>query len=218
MKLKQKILALFLLICTILFLFVACGKQEDLNKMGMEMTAILDEMVKSDKYLQIYNIELEDVAESRQKFIANDYDTPIKKFSITYPNSEKMLDNLISTGEIEIDDLNSLSDSIKEQILQRVSPQGIIYNINSIEDHSLYNYILRSVYVAKKQFDNCKINDNIIYLYVFETDMPIVITFESKGDSVCAEAQFLLVKEKNTLSELREIFEPFGCEVNPIYN
>ncbi len=217
MKLKQKILALFLSISPILFLFVACGKQANLDKMGMEMAAILDEMVKSDQYLQLLNIDLEDVTESRKEFVANDYDTPIKKFSITYPDCEKMFDNLISTGEIKIDDWNSLSDLLKVQLLQKVSPQVIIDTININENYSLSNIILlRTAYIAKKQFNNCKINDNIIYLYIFETGMPIVIIFESKGANVYAEAQFLFLKGKTTLSELREIFEPFCCKVNPI--
>lgn len=69
-----------------------------------------------------------------------------------------------------------------------------------------------SILVLYKTYSGSLTNETSL-LYVFETGIPILVTFKGKGE-ITAIATLIFSNQFNTLSNTREIFEPYGCDVS----
>jgi len=210
MKKVMSVIAICIIAC-LTVIFSGCSKTADLYDLGLQMTIQMEELVKSDYYAELAGLN-DSMKPEREKFIANDYDTPVKVFSISILDSKKILENL---GEISEDKWNALNPSIQEQILNKVSMQTILNYVN-FKYNSGSTFAVISNYTAKKQFENYSLKENIVYLYMFETGTPVAVTFTGYNGGIEAQSQFLLLPQTSTLSDIRELFTPFGCNVNVV--
>lgn len=189
-------------------MFCGCSKTADLYQLGLQMTTQLEEIIKSDFYAEIIGLA-ESCNETRKSFIANDYDSPVKVYSITAPDSYTMLEKMAGTDE---EAWNQLSDTIKEQLLNKFTMQTLFININANSDMNTLAVV--SLFYVSTQFENYSLKEDITYLYMFETGKPVAVTFTADNDRIQATAYFVLLPQTSTLSDIREIFTPFGCTVN----
>ncbi len=204
----KKILVGILLCISVCLTLVGCGKTADVQ-LGLQMTSQMDELVKSDDYWELLGAPPSENG-ARKNFIANDYDTPIKVYSISVPDPYTIFSKMDRYDEAV---WNAVSDNIKEQILNRCTIQTVFNDIN-FRNASHDELIVITSYIVNKQFNNCSLKEDITYLYIFETGKPIAVTFTEENNTVYAVANFLLVPQSSTLSELREIFNEYGCSVN----
>lgn len=208
MKKNFVVLTIVLLIAT-MCLLSGCNRDADLYEIGLQVTTAMDEIVKSDYYFQLLGYGEENVP-SREGFIANDYDSPERVYIITIPDTESMLKKL---GGIDDENYNQQSDTIKKQIIDYHSFITIVPNIINGNNGNEAVVISQSCRV-KLSFGKCKLKSEVAYLYVFETGTPILVLFTPDHNSVTAQGVFLDSNKLNSLSEVRELFETFGCTVN----
>lgn len=111
------------------FALVSCSRDvkiEQLYKYGLEMTKLMETLVKDEKYIDFLEIgEYADFID--ENVVANDYDSPIKVYEITKPNPEKILEHNKNSNV----NFETLSTSAKEQICNRIGYSSICVDINS---------------------------------------------------------------------------------------
>lgn len=202
--------------CTLSFMIImlcGCSKTADLYQLGLQMTTQMEELIKSDFYAEEMVGSSDSLDSARKSFIANDYDSPVKVYSINVPDSKTIFETFSGTDE---DIWNELSDTLKEQILNKVTAQTMFMSINSKSDPDARTYAIVSAYTVTKRFENYSLKEDITYLYMFETGKPITVTFNAGDNEIQAIANFLLLPQTSTLSDIREIFSTFGCTVNVV--
>ncbi len=172
------------------------------------MTSLMGEMVNSDRY-----IELTGIGDFRdESIIAKDYDSPTRAYLISIPSFEVLYQKYQNADTSSFDEL---SDGLKEQVKGWFNFYTVLFRINA--DHvGIDELSIFSTLFANKKFDG-KITSSKAYLYIFETGRPIVVVFEPFGDKqFTAKGYFLFVNDVSTLSKVKEIFEPYGCDVENV--
>lgn len=205
----KRIALFFSLICLILSLS-ACGlfakkdsKDTVLYHAGLDLICVMEEMIQSEEYAEILGVN--GVEELLEIVDRNDYDYPIAVYSISMP---KTVDFLKITANYSEDQWNSLSDILKRQIENRVSFSAIVSMING--QQGAKKLAVGSLYTAFDKYEKIKVDDTTVYLYVFEEGIPIAITFTESGG---VNGQFVFLEDIATLSNVRAVFEDYGCSV-----
>lgn len=196
------------LICLISVALAACGKTPDLYRAGVEMTTLMGEMTNSEQYREVMGI-----SDEQTSFVqANDYDSPARAYEISVPSFEDLYEKMNNEGVLRLDEL---SDDLKEQAKTRLNIYTVLNFVN-MHYGSASSLAASSVFMAEKRFDG-KIASSVVYLYIFETGIPIAVVFEPFGEKqFTAKGIFLCAGDISTLSKVREVFEPFGCNVENI--
>lgn len=200
--------ASFALLCIFTIGFTGCKKDVNLYQKGIELTTVMGEMANSESYLKLMGIN--DTSDFDQ-VKAKDYDSPTRTYRISIPSFDTLAKE---TSNIDTVLFNELSDSLKEQIKVRVDFYTALNYVNSaIDVNAIY---IASTLIAKKTY-NGTISSSSAYLYTFETGTPIVVVFEPFGNKqFTATGCFLFRDDATTLSKVREIFEPFGCNIENV--
>ena len=208
---KIVIQAISILMVLLVFTFTGCQKV-DLYQAGLEMTVLLGEMVSNEDYVDMY---LGSSKEAIDKVRAKDYDTPIKVFSITPPSPERTIEELYKNNEEGKEQYEKLPETLKEQVKNQISFSSIIMiYLTSQKGVAFETISLINVFVAQKRKEG-KLDKAIMYLYVFETGCPIMVEFiPSSNAEYNMVGRFFLVEECTTLSAIRTLLEPYGCEVS----
>lgn len=187
----------------------ACNNTPDLYQKGVEITTIMGEMIESELYVEIMCPSHVDLTLVKAK----DYDTPTRVYKISVPSYDTIIQKMV-TDETKIDDFNELPDNLKEQIENKFSFPVITNLINSKSGSN--GFVISSTFIARNTY-NGKIPSSVAYLYTFETGKPIVVLFAPFGDKqFTASGNFIFAENLSSLSEVRELFEPFGCFVENV--
>ena len=190
----------------------ACNNTPDLYQKGVEITTLMGEMIESELYVEIMGSSHVDLTLVKAK----DYDTPTRVYKISVPSYDTLIQKMATdeTNETKIDEFNELPDNLKEQIENKFSFQVITNLINSKSGSN--GVVISSTFNARNTY-NGKISSSVAYLYTFETGKPIVVFFEPFGDKqFTASGNFIFAEKLSSLSEVRELFEPFGCFVENV--
>ena len=116
---------------------------------------------------------------------------------------------------METSSFDELPDNLKEQIKAKFNFYLVLNNINN-QYPDWDALVISSVLTADKTY-NGKISSSTAYLYTFETGKPIVVVFEPFGDKqFTAKGYFIFADDVSTLSNVREIFEQYGCSVENV--
>lgn len=196
------------LICLISVATAACGKTPDLYRAGVEVTTLMGETTNSEQYREVMGISDEQTSLVK----ANDYDSPARAYKISVPTFETLYEKMNNEGVLRLDEL---SDDLKEQAKTRLNIYTVLNFVN-MHYGSASCLAASSVFTAEKRFDG-KIASSVVYLYIFETGIPIAVVFEPFGEKqFTAKGIFLWAGDTSALSKVREVFEPFGCNVENI--
>ena len=213
-KITAKIFSALMIL--LMITFTGCQKT-DLYQAGLEMTVLMGEMVANDDYVSMVIGNNSDI--DIDKVRARDYDTPVKVYSITSPTFEKSLEKFLQNGATFKENFEKLPESIKEQVKQQINFSAIISIVSHEMESDFDSYesvVLTNSFLAQKKKEG-KIEQAIIYLYVFETGQPIIVEYTPiTNKEYNIASRFFLSKECNTLSGVRTLFEPYGCEVNSV--
>ncbi len=212
-----------LLLAVISLTLISCGvgegnkgaQEANLYESGIETALVMEEMAESENFKTLLGAPEYDFT----NMLAEDYKVPVSVYSITTPTYEQYFHLLETAKEGEAgpftETWNSLSDELKEQIKKR-------FSFSTITNLILSNYAgisqlsVSSVYRAYLRFDG-SIEEEISYLYVYETGAPIIVTFTPACcDVYSATGQFLFDVDCSSLDKVRDIFELYNCEVKKI--
>ena len=160
---------LIILSCLMFFVFPACKKDVNLYNEGIEVATTMEKMVKSDDYFGLTVSIHDDFQRIREeKLIANDYDTPIKVYSISIPNNDTYLRE---TGVLETEEWANLSNELREQVKNTLTDETIFntilnslisYNNSYKEKVTIFNLL-----VYRKAIQDSSLKSSIMYLYIF---------------------------------------------------
>lgn len=209
---KQKSIVFILSIIIMICVVMASGcnttlSDEKLYNMGIEMTTLLEDMLKN--LASLSDTDSSSTPDSVASYLANDYDTPIRTYVIEVPSNERILEILMAD---EIDKINELPENVREQLCIQASFTVVLSEI-TFDNTGHYDYIVCSTFYVEKTIAGTLKRD-VAFLYTFETGKPIVVYYHQQStNSILATARFIGNDIYSTLSDTREVFEKYDCNV-----
>lgn len=203
---KKLCLVMAFALFTLVFAGCESGKSEDLYAKGLEITQLMKEMVDSESYMEIMGAPnmIEDRGSEMSELELSD---PVAVYEISLPDIDEFV---IKSGFADLSDWNKLSPALKNQLKNRMGFATVAnlinasYGSDAIAFCSLYNAIIRN--------DSSFGEEPVTYLYVFDTDTAVAVTFSGYS----AQGIFLFAEDLYSTDGLDEIFEPFGIEYKNI--
>lgn len=193
-------------------LFSSCGTTDSelssLEVRGMQIVSMLEEIAESEDYLSIYSSD-SDIMSIINTFAEGDHSDPTAVYRLTLP--EESVKSLCGT-----DMLTSLSAELQAFLEGRV--QSSIINIANARGGSTA-LAATSICTVGKTFVSDEITDDTIYLYTFESAVPVAVSFTVGEDhTVSASGTFLIAEDLNTDSPetIREFFSEIDLAVEVV--
>lgn len=183
------------------------AKTPDYYSIGLRVTQTMSDMIRNEDYGYLIGTS-QDILGVAAKANTNDYDSPTAVYSIRVSDSDKLKKYFFPDESAEAR-LERLPSSLRDQISNYLTVQRLVNVINAHNGTNLFAFA--NIYNAMIRDESLTEDESVSYLYVFEKGMPIVVCF-----GYCAATGiFLLPYDNNldSLSAVREFFEPFGCEV-----
>ena len=211
---KQKKYLLFAIIAFLLFsltcLTGCTTSNQTLFEYGAEMCVLMEDMLKNEQINEYKNLSPIFGNEiDLTKYLANDYDTPTAVYEITIPDTKTFLE---ATYPGTNDQLNNFPDYYKNMIYENYDIALKQNDIIFAETTTTNDRNVCTAYYLIQNFEG-NIDNQIAYLYTFETGAPIFITFQQINEKIKTTAMFLPSEGVNSLSAAREVFDKYGCSV-----
>ena len=158
---------------------------KSLYEHGMDVIALMDEMLDSELYLTTMSGSA-DIQAKAAELAQGNYDAPQAVYQITVPTFSQLLALL----EEEMTGINALSEELQAQ-LNAKSASAFITQLNAME--GTIAIATGSIFTANKLFVSSELTENTVYLYTFETGNPIAIVFvQGEDNAVSANGYFLM--------------------------
>ena len=208
---KKRIPAALLALALILSL-CACGgaKEKSLKEQGLEVAALMEEMVNSEAYIQ-YHTGSPALAEIAAGIAEGDYSAPAAVYSLTPP------EDAAGVWDASLHGLDGLSAALKDVILRKTLGPALIQQINAMSGAE--TLALSAVCTAGKTFVCREAAGDVIYLYVYESGFPIAVSFsEGEDKSFSASGTFLLSEQFDASSQesIASFFAEYGMTVGVV--
>ena len=192
----------------ILICFAGCssGENAGLYQKGLEVSKIMEEMVDSESYANIMGAP-NMLEEKRSQAAQVELSEPVCTYELILPDKDELV---VKSGMADISDWAKLSRPLKEQIGNRVSFQTFASIINASMGSETLAFC--SLYTAIIKDESIKCSSPVTYLYVFDIDTAVAVTFGDGSATGC----FLFAKDMYSTKGLDELFEPVGIEYKNI--
>lgn len=192
-------------------LLTSCGtpaaENKSLYEHGMDVVALIEEMVNNDDYVQAYSGS-SDILSVTRTLAEGDYSAPKAVYKVTIP--ETTIDAL-SEAELLTDASPELRSYLKQKTLAAIPIQ-----ITSTEG---VNFLAAaSICIAGKTFVSEEVPGYAIYLYTYENATPIAVTFGTSADApgiVSASGTFLSHSDRSfeTAEDVEFLFSEYAATV-----
>ncbi|MBQ8441596.1 MAG: hypothetical protein IJX19_13110 [Clostridia bacterium] len=201
---KRKLFAILLVCSLLMTVFASCKTKSDaLIEAGEDVISLMVEMLESEEYASMYGLS-DRHSETLDKLRQGDY----SKFSSVYELSipeEELLEKLdIDEKDFSKDLYQYLCSSSYGSFASRVNMEA---NVEAIS--------VSSAFAAQKVFVDKKVDENKIYLFVFEKGCPIVVSFITEEDGAFrVSGQFIINDRFVTDDEdsIQESCKAFGFD------
>ena len=206
----KKYMILFTLLITITL--TACGTSKDsasLYDQGLKVVKVMDEMAKSDSYVKNFtgNDEILNIVKD---IAAGDYSEPKEVYEVTLPENIHQL--LLGNTDAEITMSEELDSIMKKKMMASVVTQINAYG-------GSMNLAASTVCTAGNSFISKELENDLIYIYVYENAAPVAITFLREGnDIISANGSFLIGEELKELNaeSIAMLFEEMNATIRNI--
>ena len=195
-------------------LLTSCGtpaaETKSLYEHGLDVVALMDEMVNSEAYVQAQTGS-EEILNITRTLAEGDYSSPKAVYRITIPD-----ETIDALGQIEL--LADTSETLRSYFRQKTL-SVIPIQITSTEG---VNFLAAaSLCTAGKSFISDEIPGNVIYLYTYENTVPIAVTFGCNADTpgiISASGTFLSHKERSfeTPEDVQFLFSEYAASVEVV--
>ena len=168
----KKLLTIAILICLLSFALTSCtGKGMTAEECCNGVIDLMREMSSSD-WTKFYNLGAS-YDEALKRIKSEDYASPAAVYRLTVPESSLL------TFVAEEVDLSSMSGALQDYMYSTAyTSLASRVNIKGGSDATA----LAAVYSVQKAFVCEEVQENTVYLYVYETGCPILITLLPSGD------------------------------------
>ncbi len=195
---------------------IIVGEQKDnsLYQKGLDVVALMDEMVKNEDYVKLYtaNTAISEIVNSLSEM---DYQSPKNVYKLNIA-AESILSAMMdmSGGMLSEGMSDELSRAVEQKVIGTVTTQIIAMS-------GAENLAASTVCTANQLFINHTMTEDVIYIYMYENAVPVAVTF-IRGDEgiVSATGHFLLNEEMKSDSEesITQFFEELGAKLVPVEN
>ena len=199
----MKKFALVLLILCAILVFSACEKTEypTFEEKGMEIVGVIEEMINSEEYLEIYSIQVDDVMSYINSAAEGDYSEAEHIYELKFD------DDIADMLNVELD---GLPKSLKEMMKAKLPAAFISLMNNRVGSAAI---AAASMTTASTMFLTDE-TGNAIYIYTFEEGYPIAVTFAVNDEGICsASGTFLFGADELDFSSAKKLEKSLGGEV-----
>ena len=198
----MKKFALVLLILCAILVFSACEKTEypTFEEKGMEIVGVIEDIINSEEYLEVYGIRDEDVLGLIKDAAEGDYSEAEHIYELKFDNlADDMVDNY-----------NKLPRSLKDMMKNRAYG-AYISSLNSVVGST--PLVAASMTTASSVFATDQ-EENTIYIYTFEEGFPIAVTFVVNDEGICsASGTFLFGADELDFSSEKNLEKSLDGDV-----
>ena len=180
-------------------------RDKSLYEHGLDVVAMLEEIINSEEYVQAFSGSQE-IMNVIQEISTGDYAAPPTVYKITLD-----MDNVLKTSDML--DMENASEALIANLKNRVLA-SIVTTINARS--GALTLAASSVCTTGKTFVSSEIQEEMIYLYVFEDAAPVAVTFTlGEDNAINATGNFLLYEEipAGSVQELLEYLGAYSVEI-----
>lgn len=196
-------------IVLISFIFVGCSNNQiaetgrkSLYDHGLELVEVVEEMAKSEKYLEIYTGSPR-ISEVISEFGQGDYSVLQKVYKLT-PTSDYLAEYEMAA------ELSGLSEKVKK-IVSDKTIASLATQINAMGGAE--NLAATTVCTAGKTFVSDELQKACVWIYVFEDGFPVAVTFTAGEDSTVSASAMIISCDGFPSESAQEIEEFLGGAV-----
>ena len=171
--------------------------EKSLYEHGLEVIAMMDEMIRSDFYLDTMSSSRE-IEEQATQLAQGDYTRPEAVYELSVPEFATLLALL----DEEMAGLENLSPKLQAQLDDK-STSSFITRLNAMEGATAI--ATSSIFMANKLFVNHEITENTIYLYTFEKGHSVAIVYTVGEDNAVNAAGYFLMNEDISTASTAEL-------------
>lgn len=169
--------------------------EKSLYEQGLDMIAMMDEMIRSDFYRDTMSPSYE-IEELASNLALGDYTSPEAVYELSVPEFATLLALL----DEDMTGLETLSPKLQAQLNDK-NTSAFITRLNAMEGATAI--AASSIFMANKLFVNHELTDNTIYLYTFEKGHSIAIIYiVGENNAVNASGYFLMDENISTTSAI----------------
>lgn len=167
--------------------------EKSLYEHGLDIIAMMDEMIRSDFYLNVMSSS-EEIEAKAAELAQGNYTRPQAVYELTVP-TYAMLMALLDEEMVGMDEL---STELQTQLNTR-SASAFITQLNAMEGTTAL--ATGSIFMANKLFVSQETTSNTIYLYTFENGYSIAVVYIlGENNAVSANGYFLMNETISTES------------------
>ena len=202
---------LFCMSCTCCLAEGEAVSTPDFYETGLKVVSVMNEMVQSRDYLEIFMSASANLDTLDTKFNTGDYDKPVAVYSLKQADALGWLKMIRSESEQE--KFNALSPALQEQLMARASGLSALSNmINGQKGVDILS--LTSALQAIMNMPELEMEEPEYYLFLFEKGVPVLVTLSWHH----ATGMFLVLSEQEAESQetIQALLRPLGIEVLPV--
>ncbi len=172
---------------------------------GLDLVELMEEMVESDAYRQVYTASGE-IQEVLAKAAEGEYDEPKAVYEIML--TEQMLQEFA-----ELQGFEDMSEELQQYMNARTA-SALASQINGAA--GVNAVAASSICTAGKTFVNADLDGLAVYLYTYDHGAPAFVVFrEGEDDTVSANSTFIFNEEfkTDTSEEIEEFFSEISASV-----
>ncbi|MBQ6896536.1 MAG: hypothetical protein IJN69_04940 [Oscillospiraceae bacterium] len=175
------------------------GSQKSLYSHGLDLVEMVEEMAKSEAYLEIYTGSPR-ISEVVSGFGSGDYSVVKKVYKLT--PTEAYLAEYGTAAE-----MSGLSSKVKKTVSDKTIA-AIVTQINAMGGAE--NLAATTVCTAGKTFVSSELKETCVWIYVFEYGFPVAVTFTPGEDSTVSASAMLVSCEEFPVESAQDIEEFLG--------
>ena len=206
----RRTLALLTLICTVMTASAGCAaKDTDYFRIGLEVTKVLDEMLQSPDYLEIYMNSQKAAELARSMAEGRDYDAPVKVYRLQQRDPREWLTAQMT--ETEREKLASLSPVLQEQLWVRTKGPAMMANMINGRKGAEFLAVSSAMQV-QLEIPDLETEEPEYYLFVFGKGVPVLVTCgrHRAGGLILA----LDGNETESVDSLQKTLASYGFDAN----
>jgi len=169
---------------------------------GFELVEMVEEMAKSEKYLEIYTGSPR-ISEVIAEFGQGNYSVLQKVYKLT-PTADYLAEYEMAA------ELSVLSENVKK-IVSDKTIASLPTQINALGGAE--NLAATTVCTAGKTFVSDELEEACVWIYVFEDGFPVAVTFTTGEDSTVSASAMLISCDELPLESAQDIEEFLGGAV-----
>lgn len=177
MKKLAILVALAILTLSVCGCSAAVGSDEDdLYDLGIEAVKNEKKLLASDEYAEINDVH-DSLVSVAKGVDLSDCKHPNEVYKVTLADAEAFYEEMLQ-GSV---DWNELSDFLKEQLMEKMTLQAAMTQQNAT--YGVEVIAATALYTATAHGDGIKLDAPVTYLYCYDSDVSVVVTFSESGSA-----------------------------------